>query len=217
MASDSKRKAPRQLQKIGIKRTKSTISKRHTISKAHIKPFRLFDLPAELRNVVYEKIAEEQTARIRSAKVLLSDGSGLVKAGPELRDEYLPILLLHASKIEARVHDFEFGPVITVLNQLSSAEINALPTVTHPGTRKIEIQLFINYGLAGMLKRWLNRAGHGEKKGTMLDISYKVMGRTPYNRKFYDAWVAVLDDYIEEALTERAVSEARKIKAALEN
>jgi hypothetical protein len=210
-ASGSKRKAPRKLQKIGRKRTKTTISK------AHIKFFRLFDLPAELRNVVYEKIAEEQSAQIRSPTLLISDYSGLLKAGPQLHDEYLPILILHASKIEARVNDFNFGPLVTVLNKLSHAEISALPTVTRPGTRRIEVQMVVScVGKTRLLRRWLNRAGHGNKKGTMLDISYTYNRSASNGVKEVKHWAAVLDAYVKTAPNKRAAGEARKIKAALE-
>lgn len=94
--------------------------------------FRLFDLPAELRNVVYEKIAEDQTAEIRSRKKFLTDRSGLLGIEDRLRDEYLPILLLHSSELAVQIIDFDFGKLISFFNRLSDAEVNALPSTSKP-------------------------------------------------------------------------------------
>lgn len=60
------------------------------------KPFRFFDLPAELRNLVYGMIAREQTAVLERHRV--SDQSKLLDIA-ELRDEYFPVLMLYAHQI----------------------------------------------------------------------------------------------------------------------
>lgn len=174
---------------------------------------RLFDLPAELRNLVYEKVGETQIARVRSPKVFLTDGSGLLDIDDQLRREYLPILLLNAVKIQVKVFSFNFGSLITFLNRLSNAEINALPSAANRNIREVEVLLH-SYGRTGKnerdLKRWLNRAGHTTKKGTMLNTSYKL--RVP--SMLGPGWDGVLNAYIENSANKKGKDEARKIKGA---
>ena len=189
------------------------------------KPFRFFDLPAELRNLVYQMIAQEQIVNLRARNP--TDGSGLLTkdAIPKLRDEYLPILLLYASKIEAMVTDFDFTKIVTFLNCLSNAEANLLPTTEKAGMRKIEVKLNITYSCLShpnppLLTRWLNRAGHATKKGTTLDISYTLFGAyfTPPGSQPHFLIVdciKVLGDYIQATRNERAKEEAKKIREAL--
>lgn len=61
-----------------------------------------------------------------------------------------------------------------------------------------------------LLRRWLNRASHPTKKGTMLNISYTVRGW--HNRS---RWDAVLAEYIDDEKRQRSADEAAKIKAGL--
>lgn len=178
------------------------------------KPFRLLDLPAELRNLVYQKVAETQTVVVEALK--LRDRSGLLKV-PELCDEYLPMLILHAAQIMIFVWDFEFARTITFLNRLAETEMNLLPSVSNPGQRKVSIELTIQsqpWLNIQKLRRWLNRAGHATKKGTMLDVSYNLKWCTwDRDRK---AWCQAIDGYVNsDSKTDRSTEEAKKIKQAL--
>ena len=210
-ARSRKRKALKQASQRAAKRAKTAAMPPTTT-----KPFQFFDLPAELRNLVYQKIVQEQTASIGGR---LTDHSGLlpVHAIPQLSDEYIPVLLLYASRLKATVIDFEFGKRVTFINRLSDAEVNTLPTATKSGTRKIDIHLNISYDSKGSgvkgLRRWLNRAGHPRKKGTTLDISY-TFSRVAHHSYVAD-WVRVLNDYNEGSDNERAKEEAEKIKTGL--
>jgi hypothetical protein len=218
--TDRKRKALKQAKQLATKRAKTTAKQPKTIE-----PFRFFDLPAELRNLVYQTIALEQKANLSARK--LTDRSGLLtkNAIPQLRDEYLPTLLLYASKVEAVVTDFDFRSIVTFLNLLSNAEVDLLPSTRKSGTKKIEIRLHITHNCLShanqlLLNRWLNRAGHPTKKGTMLDISYipfgmysKTSGTQPH--PLIAGCIKVLDGYIQTTFNERAEEEAKKLKDAL--
>lgn len=210
VANIKKRKSMKRYPALPNKRTK--LSPETTNSK----PFRLFDLSAELRNVVYEKIAEEQSAEIRSSKSLLVDKSGMLKIGDKLRDEYLPILLLHASKISVALMMFDFGKLITFLNRLSDAEVCALPSVSKPAKRNSEISLTLCWNRCQSsekgLKRWLNRAGHPTKKGTMIEALYSFDAQIKPHRS---AWEEFLQTYIQTAPSEASANEARKIIDAI--
>jgi hypothetical protein len=98
--------------------------------------FRLLDLPAELRNFVYEKVAEDQTVYLNKRK--LQDGPGLLAVNHRLRNEYFPIMLLFASKIQANVITFDFRDVVACINRLSDADMNTV-SITNPRSRELHI------------------------------------------------------------------------------
>ena len=222
-----KRKATDSLDELQAKRAKRAASASSQSTK--IESFRLFDLPAELRNLVYEKIAEAQRARFRQKE--LTDRTGILDINDRLKYEYFPILLLHAGQIEADVTNFNFQHVVTFLNRLSETEVNALPTVVRPTLRTIKISLRVSNDLAyndKLLRRWLDRTTHPTKKGTMLDVTYdnaanyfeiSLSGVSRPIRwlspKFSGPWSAALDKYTATQSNGRAKAEAGKIKAAI--
>ena len=189
-------------------------------------PFRLFDLPGELSNLIYQKIAEDQSAWL-NPKIQLVDDSGILEID-ELREEYYQMLLLHAGHIYTTVRDCNFRYIITFLNRLSEAELKALPTTTKPSTRSITVRLdlgFSEHQGRAALWRWLNRVEDTTKKGTKLDISYEPMlHRSTLNRRgpqryiplsIADSWNREIDNYLRWEGGERSHAEARKIKAAI--
>ena len=88
------------------------------------------------------------------------------------------ILLLYATFIKADVTDFDFRHIVTFLNNLSTGERNALPNITRPSTRTIEITLSVcpkedwEYVDGDLLRCWLKRANHPTKKGTQVQFTY---------------------------------------------
>jgi hypothetical protein len=122
-------------------------------------------------------VAEECTAYLKKGK--LTDRSKLALVNRQIRDEYHPVSLLCAKNIRTEVEDFDFRHIVTFINRLSTNEVNALPNVTKPGTRRIDVTLVFSKNPADyyLLRRWLNRAGHPTKKGTMLDFRYTL--KTP--------------------------------------
>jgi hypothetical protein len=219
-----RRKEAARLQRLGLKRPRAAARPLKTS-----KPFCFLDLPAELRNLVYEKVAKHQIAILEKGE--LTDNSELLDVNIRIRNEYYPILLHHASRIMAEVVNFDFQKVVTFLNRLSDADINALPSTTKSATRPIEIKLTFDQRMCQkkeiLLKRWLNRAGHPTKKGTTLNISYSLstchrlayIGFPNSNLRRGDAlfskWREALDTYIKEKKDARAGEEAKKIRAAL--
>ena len=193
-----------------------------------IKPFRLLDLPGELRNMIYVDVAQQSTAVVKRRQ--LTDHSGLLEANTQLHDEYLSMLILHASKIQVEVTNFDFRCAVTFINRLSNTEINALPTVAKPSTRKIEIVLVVTKTVSkneDLLSRWLNRAGNTTKKGTMLDINYKLVRLFPacFGWAARDTaaddpvclgWMIMLGVYKRFTHNARAEAEADKIRAVFD-
>lgn len=190
-------------------------------------PFPLFNLPAELRNLVYEKAAETQTAYLVKGKV--SDNSGFLTASSKLHDEYLPILLVFAPKFKARVLNFDFRDVIYTLNRLSDKTLDSLSTTSTPRARQLHIDIEINNTANAnthLLHRWLNRATRKANKGTELDISYSLEATFDQTAKetrwynsdayFLDQWVKALDGFIHFAKEGKAKNEAEKIRAHVE-
>lgn len=172
-----KRKAPTIAEPGRLARQRKQEKKRRQRNAAQPAPFLFLNLPAELRNIVYGMVAEECTAYLKKGKV--TDRSNLALVNRQIRDEYHPVSLLCAKGIRTEVEDFDFRYIVTFINRLSTNEVNALPNATKPGTRRIDVTLVFSKNPADyyLLRRWLNRAGHPMKKGTMLDFRYTL--KTP--------------------------------------
>ena len=130
-------------------------------------PFRLLDLPAELRNDIYEKIAKEETAHLnKMSRGNLGCSSALPYISRQVRDEFLVILTLVAPGITTTVSDWDFTHIVRFLNRLSDAELKAMPTVKQSSSRKMNIWLRITchpQHNMDLLTRWLNRMTHPTK------------------------------------------------------
>ena len=178
--------------------------------------------------MIYEFAAQQSTAFVKGRQ--LTDRSGLLEVSAQLREEYLPILILNAPKIQIEVTNFDFRHAVTFINRLSTIELSTLPTFTTPSTRKIEVMLIISKGATknqALLRRWLNRAGNTTKKGTSLDISYKLVRSHPACFRWaagyivtddpvcFD-WVIVLDVYKKFNDNAVANAEADKIRAVFD-
>lgn len=145
------------------------------------KPFRLLDLPAEIRNNVYEKVLESQCPYLTWRKDL-SCGSAFPRVSKQVRAEFMAAMTLCAPLIVAYVKNFNFSYIVAFLNRLSDLELHSLTRVQ--STRKIHIELvFVGVhtrgsGLdeaASKLLRWVDRLEHPTKKGTKIDTSYEVV------------------------------------------
>jgi hypothetical protein len=182
-------------------------------------PFRIFDLPAELRNLVFKNVAVCHTLWLRKRR--FEDHSGLLSVGPQLRQEYLPIVMLCAPKIWVKVVNFDLRNVVTFLNHLSAATIHNLSTITAAKERQLRIRIYVNDASHNsyLIWRWLNRMNHVNKEGTNLDIRYYlrkyVLGRTRPALEYplLRDWARRIDRFLERGRDGRARDEALKIRA----
>ncbi|KAK5135227.1 hypothetical protein LTR08_005476 [Meristemomyces frigidus] len=87
-----------------------------------------FDLPAEIRNAIYELLAVDSilTLPIRKGKQKAPlPTSGLLIASRQCRKEYLPLLYSTAPVI-VDIKDFDFSTLMRVVSSLYSTELKAL-------------------------------------------------------------------------------------------
>lgn len=144
-------------------------------------PFRLLDLPREMRDNIYTKALEDDTvylSRFSKDKTLLTD-CRLVGANKQIRHKFLNAMIMSPPVIQARVRNFNFSSLISFLNRLSEEELYKLTTDTRSGTRVMKIQLEFHVPGAGgrspsnSLERWLNRADQPTKKGVNVEFEYE--------------------------------------------
>jgi hypothetical protein len=171
------------------------------------------NLPAELRNLVYAEVARSRTAHLR--KGMLTDNSALLYVNSQVHAEY-KAMIQFAQTIKTDVTDFDFRHIVTFLNRLSTAELNALPSLTRPEGRSVEICLRFSYRLEGpdhgLLRRWLNRASRATKKGTMVDFRYVLdLPAQKALRGAHRHWRWAVSSFRGAAEDVRAKEEATKI------
>lgn len=187
------------------------------------RPFRLLDLPAELRNCVYEQVAWEQRA-YATKKGHLVDLSGLLEVSHQIRDEYYPILSFTTRRIEARAYNFDFRHIVTLLNRLSSTELDSMSTFLKATHKKFRVTVHLPnkppklYYNDELLRRWLKRAGQAHKKGALIDFRYEFISgpdfaSTPWAIE-REKWEDFFDEMIETCTVGRMRVEAMKMKQA---
>ncbi|KAK3725029.1 hypothetical protein LTR37_000539 [Vermiconidia calcicola] len=140
----------------------------------------LLKLPAELRNNVYEKIAEDTTGHLKSGKNgILGCSTAFPRVNGQVHREFLSIFALQVPKIVATTKDFDFGHVITFLNRLSEDELKTLPGTTQAPTRHIHVDIHLSRHAdhyENHLTRWLNRLDHPTKRGSCIEATYAISG-----------------------------------------
>ncbi|KAK5123220.1 hypothetical protein LTR85_003419 [Meristemomyces frigidus] len=140
----------------------------------------LLDLPAELRNDIYEYVAINSGAALhRRTKGKLASGTALCRVSKQVRDEYQAVLYISAPIIDAHVKNFDFSHIVTFLNKLSERELSALPTLNSPTHRKLRIHLEITRECPQNpegLQKWLVRREHPTKKGKRINVEYTASG-----------------------------------------
>lgn len=177
-------------------------------------------MPAELRNIVYADVASDATISL-GKDGSLTENSNIRLAGPQLRGEYDPILLVCAKEVKTEVHEYEFRHIVTFINRLSTAELNSMPNINSTPARRIEVTMFfcrMNFPDGYFLRRWLNRANSTTKKGTELDFTYVLRNdfrdtSYPYGYRLRN-WAQLVADYVDGAEDGRSREEAEKIGAA---
>ncbi|KAK5123166.1 hypothetical protein LTR85_003364 [Meristemomyces frigidus] len=176
--------------------TTKTLATFATQLKRNVNEVSLLDLPAELRNAIYMMLLEGtkvRLSRVRSMKPLASE-SALPRVNKQVRNEFLSIALLSAD-IHTTSLDFDFRHIVSFLNRLSEAELQALSSTSTniPSERTITVDLAISEDCPeepDYFQRWLNRAGHPTKKGTNIDFQYKLVAGGSMLRNASQPWSA---------------------------
>ncbi|KAK5134452.1 hypothetical protein LTR08_006499 [Meristemomyces frigidus] len=142
-----------------------------------------FELPAELRNEVYEYVALSAGAQLRPRfRGRLISATALCRVSKQVRKEYEAALYVSASRITAHVRNFDFGHLVTYLNKLTGRELSALPMLNIPSQRTLEVHVYITQSCSTNpegLRKWLRRCLHSTKKGTKMDVQYTITAEPP--------------------------------------
>lgn len=113
-----------------LSRTATTATTTSTTTTPTDRKVSFFDLPAEIRNVIYEDIASQTrifipTPSKKSSKLPPPPMPSLLLVSRQTRREYLP-LLLSIAPIQTMVKDFDFTHLTRITSSLYSTELKAL-------------------------------------------------------------------------------------------
>lgn len=121
MLSKLRRKSKDSPQAVATQRP--PVSRSHTTASKLKTGLNLFDLPAEIRNVIYELCAKTTSLVVSDSKK--TTGPGLLLVSCQVRKEYTPVLLASAP-ITVNVSNFDFRPTSRLIRSLYSTELKAL-------------------------------------------------------------------------------------------
>lgn len=175
-----------------------------------------FDLPAELRNTVYELVAD-CTLRLSPRLNTPSTIPGLILASRRCRNEYISILLATA-RIEASVTDMSFDRLISNLRNLDQASRKALLSNEHLliilRVRKCGSDVYAN------LRKWCEESQRIFQADESAPVwNYVMEEKVPANAAqldWYCGRVRVLEQRVPAEM-ENVRAEARKILKVLED
>lgn len=137
--------------------------------------FRFLDLPAEMRNLVYEHVANDSDARVKRHGDLASC-SGMTRVSRQIHQEYQSVLKTKAAEIVIPVMDFNFAPVVKFFDKLSDAEFNRLPKLDGSNKeRKVTVLVQMSYYCKnpGHLITWVRWLAHSNHRGVNVDLTYR--------------------------------------------
>ena len=131
-----------------------------TISRSRTLTF--FDLPAEIRNAIYEDVAEETRILVplpsKKQPKLPPPTPSLLLVSKQTTQEYLPLLLEHAT-IAFQVRDLDFHHLTRILGSLYSRELKSLRCNSNLTIRLRLDKVDPSAKSLAALRRWLvNRA-----------------------------------------------------------
>lgn len=155
-----------------------------------------FDLPAELRNVVYEYVAAETKLHIvapmsKSTKKPPPLPS-LLLVSRQTRQEYVPLLLANAS-ITAVIKDYDFRNLMRVCCSLYSTELKALRS-----NNNLIVRFLAQKGkpeCMPSLRRWLVNRGKGLDR---IPWQYGLCWKYPHQLVPTSGPVRRLNTYVEQ-------------------
>ncbi|PPJ56449.1 hypothetical protein CBER1_05482 [Cercospora berteroae] len=175
-----------------------------------------FDLPPELRNTIYELVAD-CTLRLSSPKLNTpSTIPGPILASRKCRSEYTSILLATA-RIEVRITDMNFSTLILTLSSLDQASRKALISNRHLliilRVRKCGSDVYAN------LRKWCEESQRLFQADDSAPHWNYVMEKVPANAAqldWYCGRVRVLEQRVPAEMG-NVRAEARKILKVLED
>ena len=141
---------------------------------ARPRTFTFWDLPAEIRNVIYEHVAIDTkvvvTGAARKQNKSPPPPPSLLVVSGRTRQEYLPILL-ECAPIAFTVKDFDFKGLMRIISSLYSTELKALRLNNHL-TIRLQIEKANKDSMAS-LRRWLvNRAENLDRLGWSYNLAW---------------------------------------------
>ena len=139
-----------------------------------------FDLPAEIRNVIYEELVSDTTLSLPAYRKqkLPPQPNGLLLASKQCRREYVP-LLLSTAPIIVEVRDFDFSNLIRIVGGLYSMELKAMRAnpnlIIHLRTQNCARENMAT------LRRWLvNRADSLDRLPWRYEIRVRLLQESEY-------------------------------------
>ncbi|WPB05701.1 uncharacterized protein RHO25_010355 [Cercospora beticola] len=175
-----------------------------------------FDLPAELRNTIYELVAD-CTLRLAPRPNTPPVVPGLILTSRKCRSEYMSILLATA-RIEASITDMNFDKLILILSSLDQTSRKALISNKHLlivlRVRKCGSDVYAN------LRKWCEESQRlFQNDESAPDWHYVMEEKVPANAAqldWYCGRVRVLEQRVPAEM-ENVRAEARKILKVLED
>lgn len=108
-----------------------------------------------------------------------------MRVNKQVAGEYLSMVYLTATEIQAHVRDFNFAHIVTFFNKLSDHELSALPSVNVTSSRAINVHVHVTENCPANpegLQRWLLRSENATKKGTRVEVGYSTTFPTTCHR-----------------------------------
>ena len=159
-------------------------------------PSNFLDLPAELRNNIYEyDIHNTKTTLPRKARGRLVSDSPSTRVSRQIREEFQGILYAAAPTIQAKVTDLNFGHMIRFFNTVSDHDLSSLPKILDRSVPVLDIQLHFTDSCSANpegLLRWLLRSEKPSKRGTKVDTSYSSHQRFDYLTTLSEEYAVIL-------------------------
>lgn len=165
-----------------IDTTNSLEQRIDTTNITNTQPVRLLGLAAELHNITYTYVLQNEPRAylIKGNSGKLFSKSSLVRVNSQVREEFGSLLQAASPELIAEVKNFDFAHVVTFLNRLAQHDLANLPTSHKPAGRRMRTILIISIKCPeeidwSKLQRWLNRLDHPHKKGSAIDFEYKAV------------------------------------------
>ena len=132
--------------------------------------FRFFDLSAELRNNIYDKIIEETCLVLPrgNANRPLGFSAAFARVSKGIRSEFLPLALKTTRIIRTEVRNWDFGHIVNFMNRIGDDEMERLVR-----EQRVRVDLWFsgeNADPSGLV-RWLERFDD-ERRGDGVTFEY---------------------------------------------